>query len=54
MITDRVRAASLYLLLRGRLDDLPENTVKFIRSNLSVDDRLHLWAFMLGKTGVRV
>lgn len=53
MLTDkRIEAGVIYLQLRGRLDDLPDDLVRFIRSNLSTDDRLHLWAFLLGDVGV--
>lgn len=50
----KLQAAVLYLESKGRLDDLPEDVVAFIRSNLSTDERLHLWAFMVGNVGVKV
>lgn len=52
ILPNRLQAAILYIQLRGRLDDVPADVVQFIRGNLSTDDRLHLWAFILGRTGV--
>lgn len=52
ILPNRLQAAVIYLQLRGCLDDLPEDVVQFIRGNLSTDDRLHLWQFILGRTGV--
>lgn len=50
----KLQAAVLYLELGGNLDNIPEDVVTFIKGNLSVDDRLHLWAFLIGNTGVKV